>query len=171
MADGWVELRTLKPGELFETRDGRRWYFTGFVDRSHEGADTHEVYAVGSEDVDFLPAWESVRPLEPVAVTPGIDPTLRGLLLRALETGETYALTDYLIERSADPDLTRAVRARTLVDAATECDLWAQDADLTSDNEGSPARRRTARQLASMARHISNAIRRLDTDPIRHGVR
>ena len=55
-----------------------------------------------------------VRPLEPVAVAPGIDPNLRGLLLHALQTGETGALFDWLTERNGDPDLARAVRENVI---------------------------------------------------------
>ena len=48
---------------------------------------------------------------------------LKGLLRHALDTGELDALTDYLIERSADPDLARAVRenaARIVYEMAEE---------------------------------------------------
>ena len=43
-----------------------------------------------------------------------MDEELRGLLRHALDTGELDALTDYLIERSADPDVARAVRENVI---------------------------------------------------------
>lgn len=53
----------------------------------------------------------SARPLTAVAVPSALDPTLRGLLLHALATGETFALQDYLTEQHGDRDLVAAVRA------------------------------------------------------------
>ena len=114
MADGWTTIGELKPGDLFETRGGGRWELQRWSDTNPGCGRCIERDT--DQDAVFPPEWEVRRlaPLEPVAVAPGIDPTLRGLLLHALSSGETGALFDWLTEAGADPDLARAVRENVI---------------------------------------------------------
>jgi hypothetical protein len=114
MSDGWTTVGALKPGDLFEDCRGRRWYRTDLTTDPGETWDEVWCLPVGGGERDSFFLTASVRPLQPVPVAPALDPTLRGLLLRALETGETHALFDHLTETSAPRDLADAVRANVI---------------------------------------------------------
>jgi len=108
MADGWTTVADIPDGAMLEIKGGRHCYrryvtMSGEVRCRDTGGDSH-----------YYPPDTPARLLEPVAVAPGIDPTLRGLLLHALSSGETGALFDWLTEAGADPDLARAVRENVI---------------------------------------------------------
>jgi hypothetical protein len=118
MSDGWTTVGEMPAGSVFETRDGRRW-----VAHRFNITNTRQVfeYQNGRAVHRYLPTDTHARPLTPVPVAPALDPTLRGLLLHALETGETHALHDWLTEANGDRDLADAVREN----CARIADGWA----------------------------------------------
>ena len=119
MADGWTTIGELAAGTAFEVMNGRRGFV---VEPSEHGREPLISWA--DSGGYYEPSGIPARLLEPVAVAPGIDPNLRGLLLHALQTGETGALFDWLTEAGADPDLTRAVRENAARDAETVVTIY-----------------------------------------------
>jgi hypothetical protein len=119
MSDGWTTVGALAPHDLFEVRGGQR-----FV-RWYGGRTPGTVAANPIDDSSAcrhdLSSSLEARPLTPVPVAPALDPTLRGLLVRALETGETGPLFDHLTETNGDRDLADAVREN----CARIADGWA----------------------------------------------
>jgi len=148
MADGWTTVADIPDGAMLEIKGGRHCYrryvtMSGEVRCRDTGGDSH-----------YYPPDTPARLLEPVAVAPGIDPTLRGLLLHALQTGETGALFDWLTEQGADPDLARAVRER----CAAKADQF--DAEMIElDEEGYDGLTEHERGQVDAAREIAAAIR------------
>jgi hypothetical protein len=115
----WVELRTLPLGTLFADVNGRHWLSTN--GRRNDPLEVRcQVVGAGSGWDWFFPV-ASVRPLTPVPVSPALHADLRGLLLHALATGDTAALTAGLLEANSDRDAADAIRENVRRDAGSKC--------------------------------------------------
>jgi hypothetical protein len=123
----WVTVGTLPPGSLFETRDGDRRLKSW-------GAYPAACISLTTGDVTWLLPHTPARPLTPVAVAPSLPADLRGLLLGALATGATDPLCDFLLERLADPDVARSIRANVRREIETIHNSWGTTpADISVD--------------------------------------
>lgn len=110
MSDGWTTLGELPDGQLFETRDGVWWEKR----RGLAGRFVIVPLCSCGDDCEVADEDTPARTVTPVHVAPGLDPTLKGLLLHALATGETAPLCDRLLELNADQDAAKAIRANLL---------------------------------------------------------
>jgi hypothetical protein len=163
MSDGWTTVGEMPAGSVFETRDGRRW-----VAHRFNITNTRQVfeYQNGRAVHRYLPTDTHARPLTPVPVAPALDPTLRGLLLHALETGETHALHDWLTEANGDRDLADAVRenvrreseCKTCGGAVLDWNSWVMTAPMCQCHAPLNFTPDAVRSLAQMPIHVRRSI-------------